>query len=100
LWFQRVVHLSPEDKALPIRDIIDFDEYLKQVTVSDKRRPDLVEFLISEKIRGEYEMKLRYMDVLGNRYVQTINFDKSGNWPGRAIPDTAKEKAGCYEKSV
>lgn len=92
LWFPRIVHLSPEDKPIAIKDIIEFDEYLKRIMVTDEGRPDLLEFLRPEKIKDEYEMKLRYMDVLGNQYVQVIHFDKSGNWPGKAIPVKSNEK--------
>jgi hypothetical protein len=34
-----------------------------------------------------YEMKIRFMDVLGNRYVQIIHVGKSGSWPDVVKPD-------------
>lgn len=92
LMFRRVVHLSPKDNPIFLRDFVEFDEYLKQVMVTDKVRPDLVAFLMPDKIKGEYELKLRYMDLLGNGYVQTIHVDERGCWPGIAVPDNLSNK--------
>ena len=40
----------------------------------------------------DYEMKIRFMDILGNRYVQVVHAGKSGCWPGAVLPDMSERK--------
>jgi hypothetical protein len=42
----------------------------------------------------DYDLKIRFMDVLGNRYVQTVHIGKSGSWPDVVEADTSDRRYG------
>jgi hypothetical protein len=48
---------------------------------------DWMHHLKPPRAAKDYEMNIRFMDVLGNRYVQIIHIGKSGSWPDIVKPD-------------
>ena len=42
---------------------------------------------LARRADNDYELKIRFSDVIGNRYLQTIHVGESGIWPGAVIPD-------------
>jgi hypothetical protein len=40
-----------------------------------------------ERAVKDYELTIRFMDILGNKYVQVIHVGKSGCWPDIVTPD-------------
>ncbi len=48
---------------------------------------DWMHHLKPPRAAKNYEMKIRFMDVLGNRYVQVIHVGKGGLWPDVVKPD-------------
>jgi hypothetical protein len=48
---------------------------------------DWMHHLKPPRAAKNYEMKIRFMDVLGNRYVQIIHVGKGGSWPDVVKPD-------------
>jgi hypothetical protein len=44
-----------------------------------------------QRASKDYDLKIRFMDILGNSYVQTIHAGKSGVWPDIVEPDTRSQ---------
>lgn len=50
---------------------------------------DLMRELSPPRAEKDYEMKVRFSDIIGNRYVQTIHIGKIGSWPDIVEFDTS-----------
>jgi hypothetical protein len=55
--------------------------------VADAGILDWMDRLKPERAVKDYELTIRFMDILGNRYVQVIHIGKSGCWPDIVTPD-------------
>jgi hypothetical protein len=60
----------------------------------ENRNPqfDWMHYLHPPRATKDYDLKIRFMDILGNEYVQTIHAGKSGSWPDVVISDTTDQK--------
>jgi len=61
---------------------------------SSPTRFDWMNRLTPARAMTDYELKVRFMDVLGNRYVQTIHVGASGAWPDVVELDRSKQTYG------
>jgi hypothetical protein len=59
---------------------------------------DLIRHLSPPMAEKDYEMKIRFSDIMGNRYVQTIHVGQIGSWPDAVEIDTGPhpEKTPAY----
>ena len=57
--------------------------------VADAGILDWMDRLKPERAVKDYELTIRFMDILGNRYVQVIHIGKSGCWPDIVTPDSS-----------
>lgn len=55
---------------------------------------DWMNRLTPARATTDHDLKVRFMDVLGNRYVQTIHVGASGSWPDVVELDGSKQKYG------
>lgn len=42
---------------------------------------DVLSYLLPPKAYGDYEMKIHFTDIMGNKYSQAFHLGKSGSWP-------------------
>jgi hypothetical protein len=55
---------------------------------------DWLRRLTPQMAHRDYDLKIRFMDVLGNRYVQTMHVGRSSSWPDVVESDMEKKKYG------
>lgn len=79
--FNPIMSVKPWEKTVPEHQSI----YGPEDVVVD-RKFDFMDKL-SSRADNDYELKVRFSDVLGNRYVQTIRVGVSGTWPGSVVED-------------
>lgn len=81
--FDGVLAIKPGEKV----------EMRHQSTVGKDEQPPGERFDWMDKLEHradfDYELRIRFSDVLGNRYVQTIHTGRSGIWPDTVVKDTS-----------
>jgi Ca2+/Na+ antiporter len=88
--FDAVVSIPPgELKLVPHSSYINYESSNNQVPALD-----WMSNLTSVRAVKDYELKVRFMDILGNRYVQVIHAGRSGIWPDVVTPDTSDRQYG------
>lgn len=62
------------------------------------RTLDLMRHLSPPRAERDYEMRVRFSDMMGNRYVQTIHVGKIGSWPDavESDPNSIIERTPAY----
>lgn len=89
LWFEKITSLQTNQQKI-VKDIQRYDR--QRVRVVDSSRRDLLPFLVKPKAVGDYELAIRFTDILGNQYVQIIYLSINGLWSGTVQPSKAVRK--------
>lgn len=79
LWFERVTSLSPGQETV-VQDVQRHDK--DRLSQANFIRRDLLALLVAPGALDNYEMVIRYTDILGNKYAQVYHLGRRGNWPG------------------
>lgn len=75
VWFMPLSSLAPKEKQR-IQDIQLID--IQRAKISRQGRPDTLKHLHPAIARSDYELVVRFSDILGNKYAQIYTLGKSG----------------------
>jgi hypothetical protein len=73
-----ITHSSKNTKTMPIEYNIPID-WMRHLQLGRAMR--------------DYELKVRFVDIIGNHYIQTLHVGASGSWPDTVTLDTLAVKA-------
>jgi hypothetical protein len=88
ILFDGVVSIASKETVV----VAYYSQYRSDSEVVSNDKWNWIHNLKPKRTAKEYEMKIRFMDILGNRYVQVIHIGKNGCWPGVVIPDTSERR--------
>ena len=89
--FERIYSLASVEQKW-VNDIQPYDEQTAYVVGA--RRPDLLRLLTGRDAWEESDLKIRFTDILGNKYVQVIHLGRDG-----IRPDVVRQDDGQVKKT-
>jgi hypothetical protein len=75
--FDRIYSLSP-NQSVVVKDTQPYD--IATARGLNETRPDLFKYLVGAEASKNYELKIWFTDILGNKYVQVVHTGADGIW--------------------